>query len=262
MSITSGPEFPAGIALVVGGSGGIGRAICSRVAQAGSDVALTYRTNAAGAEQAAAAVRALGRSAVTLQADVADDEALAASVQDLARTHGPIHSVFVATGYDIQMRMISEVTPQEWRRVIDSDVNGFFNIVHATLPHLRAAGGSAGGAYVHVGSAGLLRWPARDVLSVAPKGAIQQLIKGIAREEGPHGVRANGIAIGVIETGVFLRLKETAFDQAWHDAVLQTLALKRYGQPEEVAELAVFLASARASYVTGQMIALDGGWSL
>jgi NAD(P)-dependent dehydrogenase (short-subunit alcohol dehydrogenase family) len=156
------------------------------------------------------------------------------------------------------MRLIGEVTPQEWRRVIDSDVNGFFNILHATLPHLRKQGGS----YVHISSAGVIRFPPRDVLSVAPKGAIQQLIKGVAREEGVHGIRANGIAIGVIETGVFLRLKETAFDQAWHDAVLQTLALKRYGQPDEVADLAVFLASNRASYVTGQLIAQDGGWSL
>jgi len=254
------PDFPPGIALVVGGSGGVGQAICRRAAQAGTNVALTYRTNRAGAEEAAVAVRQAGREAILIQADVTRHAELATSMAALAVAHGPIHSVFVATGYDIQMRMIADITPDEWRSVIDSDVNGFFNIVHATLPHLRAS--PTGGSYTHIGSAGLLRWPARDALSVAPKGAIQQLIKGVAREEGPHRIRANSIAIGVIETGLFLRLKETAFDQAWHDAVLATLALKRYGQPEEVAELAVFLASGRAGYVTGQMIALDGGWSL
>ena len=253
------PDFPPGIALVVGGSGGVGRAICARAAQAGSDVAITYRTNQAAAEQAAESVRAAGRTAVLIQVDVADDQALVRAATDLVASHGPLHTVFIATGFDLKMRMIAEVTPAEWRTVVHDDVNGFFNIIHATLPHLRAAGG---GAYVHIGSAGLLRWPERDVLSVAPKGAIQQLIKGVAREEGRHNIRANGIAIGVIETGVFLRLKETTFDQAWHDAVLATLALKRYGQPEEVAETAVFLASQRAAYITGQMIALDGGWSL
>lgn len=252
-------EFPPGLGIVVGGSGGVGQAICARLAEASSDVAITYRGNRAGAEQAAASVRGAGRQAHLIQADVADDAALTAAIAALAAAHGPIHSVFIATGYDLDMRLIHEVTPAEWRRVVESDIVGFFNIIHATLPHLRAAGG---GAYTHIGSAGLLRFPPRDVLSVAPKGAVQQLIKGIAREEGVHHIRANSIAIGVIETGVFLRLKETAFNQAWHDAVLQSLAIKRYGQPTEVAELAVFLASRRAAYVTGQMIALDGGWSL
>jgi NAD(P)-dependent dehydrogenase (short-subunit alcohol dehydrogenase family) len=251
-------DFPPGIALVIGGSGGIGQAICRRAAAAGTDVALTYNTNREAAEQAATAIQKAGRTAILRQADVTDDAGLAGMITDLVQMHGRIHTVFVATGYDIQMRLIGDVTPAEWRRVIDSDVNGFFNILSATLGHLRKHGGS----YVHIGSAGLLRFPPRDVLSVAPKGAIQQLIKGVAREEGVHGIRANGIAIGVIETGVFLRLKDSAFDQAWHDAVLQTLALKRYGQPDEVAELAVFLASSRAAYVTGQLIAQDGGWSL
>ncbi len=156
------------------------------------------------------------------------------------------------------MRMIREVTPEEWRAVIDNDVNGFFNIVHATLPHLREKGGS----YVHIGSAGVVRWPERDVLSVAPKGAIQQLMKGIAREEGGNGVRANSIAIGVIDVGIFHRLKDTAFDADWHRTVQATIALHRYGEAEEVADTAVFLASARAGYVTGQTISCDGGWNL
>jgi NAD(P)-dependent dehydrogenase (short-subunit alcohol dehydrogenase family) len=256
--MTQTPDFPAGIALVVGGSGGTGQAICRRAAASGSDVAITYRNNRAGAEQAATAVQAAGRTAVLVQCDVADDAGLKQAVDKLAADHGRLHSVFVATGYDLNMRYIADVTPAEWRKVVNDDINGFFNVIYATLPHLRAHGGS----YVHVGSAGLLRWPPQDVLSVAPKGAVRELIKGIAKEEGRHNVRANSIAIGVIETGVFLRLKETTFDQAWHDAVLSTLAIKRYGQPEEVAEMAVFLASARAGYVTGQMIALDGGWSL
>jgi NAD(P)-dependent dehydrogenase (short-subunit alcohol dehydrogenase family) len=156
------------------------------------------------------------------------------------------------------MRKIHEVTPDEWRRVVDNDVNGFFNVVHATLPELRKQGGS----YVHVGSAGVVKWPERDVLSVAPKGAIQQLMKGIAREEGGNGVRANTIAIGVIDAGIFHRLKDTAFDAEWHTQVQATIALHRYGQPEEVADTAVFLASRRAGYVTGQTISCDGGWNL
>lgn len=252
------PDFPEGIALVLGGSGGTGQVICQRLAQAGSNVAIGFRNNREAADSAAAAVSAAGATAELAQFDVADPAQVSASVEALIKKHGRLHTVVVATGYDIKMRMIHEVTPEEWRSVVDNDVNGFFNVVHATLPHLRAHGGS----YVHIGSAGVVKWPERDVLSVAPKGAIQQLVKGIAREEGGNGVRANTIAIGVIDAGIFHRLKDTAFDAEWHRSVQATIALHRYGLPEEVADTAVFLASRRAGYVTGQTISCDGGWNL
>lgn len=258
MARSLGPEFPEGVALVVGGSGGTGQVICERLAAAGANVAITYRGNREGAEAAAEDARAHGVEVAVQQFDVTDPVCVQTAVDELVKRFGRIHTVVVATGYDIQMRMIHEVTPEEWRRVIDNDVNGFFNIVHATLPELRKHGGS----YVHIGSAGVVKWPERDVLSVAPKGAIQQLMKGIAREEGGNGVRANSIAIGVIDAGIFHRLKDTAFDAEWHRTVQATIALHRYGLPEEVAETAVFLASARAGYVTGQTISCDGGWNL
>jgi len=253
-----GPEFPEGVALVLGGSGGTGQVISERLAAAGANVAIAYRNNKEAAEAAAADARTHGHEVELVALDVTKPETIQAAVATLAAKFGRLHTVVVATGYDIQMRMIHEVTPDEWRRVIDNDVNGFFNIVHATLPELRKAGGS----YVHIGSAGVGKWPERDVLSVAPKGAIQQLMKGIAREEGGNGVRANTIAIGVIDAGIFHRLKDTAFDAEWHSNVQATIALHRYGLPEEVAETAVFLASARAGYVTGQTISCDGGWNL
>jgi NAD(P)-dependent dehydrogenase (short-subunit alcohol dehydrogenase family) len=252
------PDFPEGVALVVGGSGGTGQVIAKHLAEAGADVALSYNSNRANAEAAADTIAQTGRKASVVQIDVRDPASLKAAVDQLIADHGRIHTVVVATGYDIKMRMIHEVTPEEWRSVIDNDVNGFFNIVHATLPHLREGGGS----YVHIGSAGVVKWPERDVLSVAPKGAIQQLMKGIAREEGGNNVRANSIAIGVIDVGIFHRLKDTAFDAEWHRTVQATIALHRYGQPEEVADTAVFLASSRAGYVTGQTISCDGGWNL
>jgi NAD(P)-dependent dehydrogenase (short-subunit alcohol dehydrogenase family) len=252
------PDFPEGVALVVGGSGGTGQVICERLAAAGANVAIGYRNNREAAEEAATSALAHGVEVELAQFDVVDPAAIAASVASLIAKYGRIHTVIVATGYDIQMRMIHEVEPEEWRKVIDNDVNGFFNIVHATLPELRKGGGS----YVHISSAGLGKWPERDVLSVAPKGAIQQLMKGIAREEGGNGVRANTIAIGVIDAGIFHRLKDTAFDEEWHRTVQATIALHRYGQPEEVADTAVFLASRRGGYVTGQTISCDGGWNL
>lgn len=253
-----GPHFPDGVALVVGGSGGTGQVICERLAAAGANVAIGYRGNRDAAEQAADLARSHGVEVILQQIDVTDPQTILQAVAELVERFGRLHTVVVATGYDIQMRMIHEVTPEEWRRVIDNDVNGFFNIIYATLPELRKRGGS----YVHIGSAGVVKWPERDVLSVAPKGAIQQLMKGIAREEGGNGVRANSIAIGVIDAGIFHRLKDTAFDAEWHRTVQATIALHRYGLPEEVAETAVFLASSSAGYITGQTISCDGGWNL
>jgi NAD(P)-dependent dehydrogenase (short-subunit alcohol dehydrogenase family) len=92
----------------------------------------------------------------------------------------------------------------------------------------------------------------------APKAAIEALVRGIAREEGRFGVRANSVALGVIETGIFLRLAGKDFDQEWVEAARGNTALKRFGTAEEVADAVVFLASARASYVTGQTLVLDG----
>ena len=116
---------------------------------------------------------------------------------------------------------------------------------------------------MHLGSAGDLSWPDKDVLSVAPKAANESLIKAIAREEGKNGIRANSVLIGVIEAGMFLELsKQGVFDDQWTADVQKNLALKRWGQPEEVGHAVVYLASEKAAYVTGQQIAVAGGYGL
>ena len=125
---------------------------------------------------------------------------------------------------------------------LNIEVNGFFNASKAAIVHMKNKGGSI----IHLGSAGELSWPEKDVLSVAPKAANESLIKAIAREEGKNGIRANSVLIGVIEAGMFLELKrQGVFDQEWTEEVQKNLALKRWGQPEEVGYAVVFLASKR-----------------
>ncbi|MCH9691580.1 MAG: SDR family oxidoreductase [Gammaproteobacteria bacterium] len=224
-------------------------------AEQGVTVALTYNKNQDKALEVITSIEQSGGQAQAFQFNTGDRENKL--LPELSEQYGNIHTVIVASGYDIPQQYIAEITPEFWRDIIQSDVNGFFNIVHSAIPYLREKGG---GSLVHISSAGLFRFPPRDVLSVAPKAAIDSLIKGIAKEEGIHGVRANSVAIGVIETGIFLRLKGSEFDKSWEEAILQNLCIKRFGQTEEVADAVNFLASNRARYITGQTLTVDGGY--
>lgn len=256
---TQRKDFPEGAVLVIGGSGGVGEAICSRFAEQGSDVVLTYHRNEARAAQVVAAVQAQGQRAQAWQLSMSDLDGVRCTLEAIL-AQGRVHTVVIAAGSDITQPPIRDLDVAQWRAVIDADLNGFFAIVQATLPHLKTHGG---GSYVHVSSAGMHRWPEGDVLSVAPKAAIDSLLKGIAKEEGRFGVRANSVAIGVIETGIFLRLwQDGTFDDTWRDAVQRNLCLKRWGQASEVADAVTFLASNRALYTTGQVLSVDGGYGV
>ncbi|MFZ8984513.1 MAG: SDR family NAD(P)-dependent oxidoreductase [Steroidobacteraceae bacterium] len=253
-------DFPEqdGAALVIGGSGGIGRAICAALAAAGTDVAFTYRSNAGAAAEVVAEVEGLGRQALALPMALEDAAGVKVGFERVLERFGRVHTIVNAAGSHIPMKFISAIAPDEFAAVMNADANGFFNLVHATLPHLLKQGGS----YVAITTAGLSRWPTKDALSVAPKAAIHALVTGVAREEGRHGIRANTVALGLIDAGLFLKLKGTAYDDSYLQAALRNSALKRLGTAEEVAEAVLFFASHRARFVTGQSLTLDGGYSL
>lgn len=252
-------DFPEGVALVVGGSGGVGMCICEEMARSGSDIALTYLKNDNNAKKAAKAVEALGRKASYHPVSIADVSTIQSVVKEIT-AENRLHTVVVAAGSDIDQVFIRDMSTKQWQDVINADLNGFFNIVQATLPVMKKSGG---GSYVYISSAGLQKWPPRDVLSVVPKAAIESLIQGIAKEEGAFHIRANSILLGVIETGIFLRLlRDGIFDDKWIESTQAMLSLRRWGKPEEVAHAVVYLASQRAAYVTGQTIAVDGGYGV
>lgn len=252
------PTFPAGAALVFGASGGIGQHVAKAFASGGSDVALVYRTKKDVAERVAGEIKAMGRKATLHQADVTQPAQVEAAVDAAEKAHSRIHTVGWAAGPVVEQLFIGEVKRELWQKSIDIEVHGFFNAVQATLPRLRKAGG---GSYVHMGSAGHVWFPPKDMLSVAPKAANEALIKGIAKEEGRNNIRANSVLVGVIEAGMFLELlKRGVFDQKWIDKVQEMLAIKRWGKPEEIGSAAVFLAT--NTYVTGQQINVSGGFGI
>lgn len=250
--------FPQGAVLVFGGSGGIGQCVAKSFAAAGADVALVYRSKKAVAERVAGEITALGRKASIHASDVTNTAQLKASVDAAIAAHGRIHTLVWAAGPVVEQVLLADTSEALWRKSFEIEVHGFFNAVQATLPHLREMGG---GSYVHLGSAGHLWWPAKDGLSVVPKAANEALMKGIAKEEGRHNIRANSVLVGVIEAGMFLELLQRGvFDQKWIDETQKLLCLKRWGQPEEIASAAVFLAS--NAYVTGQQINVSGGFGI
>lgn len=247
------------VALVIGGSGGIGSTICQRLAAEGTRVALTYRNNEESAATVVEGVVATGGSARAWPLSLTDEDDCQRVLEAVAREFGRVDSVVHAAGSAIDQPYISQVTPKQWREVIDADVNGFFNVVHASLPHLKRSKGSL----VAITSAGLYRYPTKDILSVAPKGAILALLRGVAKEEGRNGIRANAVAVGVVESGMFPRLVESGeITREWLDAAIRNTPLRRFARAEEIADAVAYLVSTQASYVTGQTLLLDGGYSL
>jgi NAD(P)-dependent dehydrogenase (short-subunit alcohol dehydrogenase family) len=246
--------------MIFGGSGGIGAGVALQFGRANTGVAICYRTKREIAERTAETIAALGVRATIHQLDVREPAQIQAAIAEAATAHSRIHSMIWAAGPLVPQIPLADITPAQFRTAMDVEVFGFFNAVQALIPHFRTHGG---GSFVHLGSAGHDWWPKHDGLSVAPKAANEALIKGIAKEEGQHEIRANSVLVGVIDAGLFHQLTaQGVFDEAWVTETRKLLALKRWGLPEDVGNAAVFFASRRAQYVTGQTISVSGGFGV
>jgi NAD(P)-dependent dehydrogenase (short-subunit alcohol dehydrogenase family) len=252
------PEFAKGAALVIGGSGGIGAAVCRALADAGSNVVLTYRSKASVASAIVADVEARGRHAVAQQADLLNIESIQSVVARSIERFGQIHSVVYAAGPPLEFLYINEIQPAEWARVIGADVNGCFNLISCVLPHWRER---RSGSLVALVTAAVDRSPPRDILSAAPKAAIQMLVRGVAREEGRSGIRANCVGPGYIEAGLGLAAVHD-HTQEYVKKMVQAIPLRRAGKAEDVADVVLFLLSDKARYVSGETICVAGGLQL
>lgn len=253
-------DFPEGAVIIFGGSGGVGQGVAIEFAKAGTDVAICYRSKKDIAKRTAETIRGYGVRATIHQVDVREAAQVRAAVEEAARAHTRLHSMIWGAGPLVAQLFISEMSEQDYRNAIEVEVFGFFNACQVLIPHFRLNGG---GSFVHLGSAGHDWWPNKDGLSVAPKAANESLIKGIAKEEGKNEIRANSVLVGVIDAGMFHELTaQGVFDATWVAETHKLLALKRWGQPEDIGHAAVFLASDRARYVTGQTISVSGGFGV
>ena len=237
-------------AVVTGGSRGIGRAIVLRLAGQGADVAFSYRGNEAAAKDTAAAVEALGRRALAVQADVSQPESADALVKAAIEAFGKVDILVNNAGINHD-DLIMKMSLDAWRDVLETDLFGAFYAIKAvTRPMLKARAGRIVNITSVSGQAGQM---GQANYSSAKAGLIG-LTKATARELASRGITCNAVAPGFVATELANKLS-----QEWQDRIIAQTPLGRFGTPEEMANAVAFLASDEAAYITGQVLAVDGG---
>jgi NAD(P)-dependent dehydrogenase (short-subunit alcohol dehydrogenase family) len=251
--VSDGPfSLDGRVALVTGAGGGLGEGICASLAAAGAAVACVDR-DAERAEARAAGVREAGGTAIAVTADVSDAASVAAAVERTAAELGRL-DVLVNNAAIYPRRAWTEITEDEWEQVLAVNLKGYFLCARAAFDRLVAGGH---GRIVNISSITAFIGMTHLLDYVSSKGAVISFTRALAREIGPEGVTVNAISPGAFPTDAEkIHPDPAAYDQ-W---ILDQQSVKRRGTPDDIGNLVVYLASDAASFLTGQVIELDGGW--
>ena len=243
-------ELEGKIAIVTGGTRGIGRAIALDLAANGADIALNYRKSVDLAQELADILRGMGRRALVIQADVSSFDDAQAMVEKVLNDFGQVDILINNAGMNWD-GVVWKMSEEQWDRVINVDLKGTFNYTRAVTPVFREQGS---GKIVNITSINGLRGKFGQTNYSAAKAGVIGFTKACARELGRYSVNVNSVAPGLIETEM---VKEAP--QKVRDMALAEIVLGRLGLPEEVAYVVTFLCTGKARHITGQVIQVDGG---
>lgn len=250
-------SFGEGAVIVAGGSGGIGEAICRGFAKAGTPVIFTYHQNSAKADKIKSDIIDQGGQCEAFKVNLSDTEQVEDFFQSATQLHDRIAHVIYAAGPSFDFAKIGDIPTEQWKYVIDADVNGAFNLTQSAVQQFLKQGG---GNLIGVVTSAVECVPKADIMSAAPKAAIEMLVRGVAKESGKHGIRANCIGPGWINAGLGKKGLEEKLSPEYAEKLRKTtIPLQKFGEADDIAWAALFLCSNQANFITGQTLAVDGG---
>jgi 3-oxoacyl-[acyl-carrier protein] reductase len=251
MDIDSG--LAGKVALVSGGSRGIGRSIVELFARDGMDVLFFYRGNQQAAQEVVAAVQSAGGKVEAIQVDVTDAAGVAAAVERIVDSRGRI-DVLVNNAGIVRDNLLGMLEDEDIHAVLDTNIGGAFNLTRAVSQHMIS---KRSGRIVNLSSVAAAKGGRGQSNYAASKGAIEAFTRAMAVELASRKITVNCVAPGVIETEMSQQVRELADDQ-----IKARILLRRYGQAQDVAHAVWFLASRFADYITGEVLHVDGGFKM
>jgi 3-oxoacyl-[acyl-carrier protein] reductase len=238
------------VALVTGGSKGIGKAIALAFARSGAKVCINYSSDDAAADMTVRELKDINGFGRGYKADVSDAKSVAKMVENIIADAGALH-ILVNNAGVIRDSLLMLMKDEDWKRVIEINLNGVYNCSKAVL---RPMIGERWGRIINIVSPSAIMGRAGQTNYAASKGGIYSFTKSLARELAKIGITVNALSPGVIETELTEEL-----DEKVRNEFLDMIPLKRFGNPDEVAQAACFLASEKSKYITGDLISVDGG---